>query len=213
LRLSGTIGLPTIETIAKALQRRKPGLLNDLGCSEYAVLLPLLKREEELSLLFEVRSQNLKGQPGEVCFPGGQKEPGDKTPRDTALREAAEELGIKKASIKTLGALDVLWTHHQLKIHPYVAVIGDEIELHPDPAEVEEVFYVPLIRLLEMQPLVKKVRLRMDLGTDFPYHLVPGGKDYPWRTGEYPVYFYEYEKYVIWGLTARILHHFLDLIR
>ncbi|MCR4441534.1 MAG: CoA pyrophosphatase [Peptococcaceae bacterium] len=204
---------PSIENVINALRLRKPGVLDDQGYSEYAVLLPLMMYRGELSLLFEVRSQSLKGQPGEICFPGGQKEPGDKSPRDTAIREASEELGIKKTSIKTAGALDVLWTHHQLKIHPYAAFIDKDAVLRPDPAEVEEIFFVPLESLLKMQPLVKMVRVRMELDADFPYHLVPGGKNYPWRTGEYPVYFYEYEKYIIWGLTARILHHFLDLIR
>ena len=48
---------------------------------------------------------------------------------------------------------------------------------------------------------------------DFPYELIPGGRDYPWRTRKFPEHFYRYQDRVIWGLTASVLAHFIDLLK
>ena len=76
-----------------ALARRKVGILD--AQSQYAVLVPLLRRADGLHLLYEVRSAALRRQPGEVCFPGGKLEPGE-APLDCALRETWEELGLAR---------------------------------------------------------------------------------------------------------------------
>lgn len=205
--------IKNISDITNKLQLKKPEVLTNYDYNQYAVLLPLVMKNNALSVLFEVRAKDLRGQPGEICFPGGQMEPSDSTPEHTAIRETSEEIGIGEESIKILSPLDVLWTPYQYKIHIFAAQIKDHSVPKPLVSEVEEIFYVPLDFLLKTTPLTSEVHVKMKPDKTFPYHLVPGGQDYPWKSGKYPVYFYTYEGYVIWGITARILHHFLGIIR
>lgn len=202
-----------MQNIKNKLLRRKTGILDDQGLLAHAVLIPLISADGGPSVLFEVRSHSLKEQPGEICFPGGHCEDGDGSPRDTALRETCEELRINRSDLDVWGPLDVLITPHQLVIHPYVGLILEKEKIKPDPTEVEEVFVVPLQFFLETKPVIRLVDVVMQPGADFPYHLIPNGRDYNWRRGQYPVYFYHYENYLIWGLTARILYHFIEVIR
>uniref|UniRef100_A0A8D1WS74 Nudix hydrolase 7 n=1 Tax=Sus scrofa TaxID=9823 RepID=A0A8D1WS74_PIG len=65
-----------------------------LPSSKYSILLPLLAKEGKLYLLLTLRSDKLRRSPGEVCFPGGKREPTDKDDMATALREAQEEVGL-----------------------------------------------------------------------------------------------------------------------
>lgn len=199
--------------IAGKLNREPFGMLIDQEINTYAVLLPLITIEEKLCLLFEVRSRHLKDQPGEICFPGGRIEEQDPCPEATAIRETAEEIGITANNIELLGPLDVLWTPFQYRIYPFVANITEGCIPAPVLAEVEKLFYVPLEFLSESTPYMSTIRVNMAPEESFPYHLIPGGSNYPWLAGEYPVYFYEYQDYVIWGITARILHHFLKKIK
>ena len=62
----------TLEQLEEKLRGREPGLMDASG--QYAVLVPLVEREGKLHILYEVRSQDMRRQPGEVCFPGGRIE-------------------------------------------------------------------------------------------------------------------------------------------
>lgn len=202
-----------MQQIKHLLANRTPGILDDQQGVRTAVLLPLVRHEQTLSLLFEVRSHEMRGQPGEICFPGGHMDQGDLHPLDTALRETSEELGITRSSIETLGPLDTLVTPFQLIIYPHVGLIRPDTPISPNPREVQEVFFVPLDYLFNTSPVLSHLRVRMKPQADFPFQLLPNGENYQWKEGRYPVYFYQYRHYRIWGLTARILHHFLELIR
>ena len=72
---------------------------------------------------------------------------------------------------------------------------------------------IDLEQLLVMKPLVHEIRLKPIPDEDFPYHLIPNGVNYPWREGRVQQIFYEWDGKVIWGLMARILAHFLEIIR
>lgn len=205
--------LQVITQILSKLKDRTPEILDDQCYVEYAVLLPLMIKNGKLALLFEVRANQLKKQPGEICFPGGQMEKSDGSPRATALREASEELGIEQNRMEILGPLNVLWTPFQSKLHPYVALIKENTLLKPNNGEVQKTFEVPFDFLIRTKPIISHLDISTKPTDDFPFHLVPGGANYPWRKGKYPVYFYLYEDYIIWGLTARILHHFLTIIK
>lgn len=202
-----------MQQIREILQDRQTGILDDLNSIKSAVMLPLMEHQGKLSIVFEIRSYELNHQPGEICFPGGHQEAKDEGPQATAIRETSEELGINPTEITILGDLDVLVTPFRFILYPFVGFINKNVILKPQQEEVAEVFFVPLNYLLRAEPTISYTNVQMSPVPDFPLHLLPNGKDYNWRDGSYPVYFYTYDKYIIWGLTARILYHFLQLIK
>lgn len=202
-----------LERIIATLKNRKAGMLGYEEALRTAVLLPLVEVEGKTCLLFEKRSSTLQHQPGEICFPGGREDPTDPQAQDTAIRETCEELGLMPENIMVIGELDTLMTPSSLVLRSFVARIKDSRQIQINPAEVERVFTVPLDYLLEYQPLEHKIILKPDFPADFPLELIPRGAAYPFRINKLKQYFYIWEDEIIWGLTARILHHFIDLLR
>ncbi|MBU8905553.1 NUDIX hydrolase [Desertibacillus haloalkaliphilus] len=203
----------SVESIKNQLQGRKAKILGHENFLKSAVMIPLIERNGEINLLFEVRSHQLRRQPGEICFPGGKVDESDKDEEHTAIRELCEELGLPANQINTVASLDYVVTPFDSLIYPFVGEIAPHAVISHNPLEVDEVFYVPLDYFLEAKPQRFDINLKVEPEKNFPYHLIPNGKNYNWRVGAIPEYFYEYNDYVIWGLTARILHHFLELIR
>lgn len=195
--------------IIQSLQHRIPSVL-DTPTNQYAVLLPLLYIDGVLHILFEVRSKKMNRQPNEVCFPGGRIESSDSSSENAAIRETCEELGINSSNISNVFPLDSIQSG--LTIYPYIGFIyTSTFTLNLD--EVESIFTIPLTHLLSTSPTVHRVELVPQVSDDFPYHLIPNGKDYKWQSRYVDEYFYQYEDKVVWGLTARILHHFIELIK
>jgi coenzyme A diphosphatase NUDT7 len=181
---------------------------------ETAVVVPLARNDEGVwCVLFERRARTLRRQPGEIAFPGGHVEPYDADPRAAAWREATEELGIRHDQLEYLGALDILSAWNGMFVHPFVACVADGAALRPNPAEVDEVIFIPVTALLAHEPRRAELTFSPQFSPDFPFHLVPGGRNYPWRTPRVIQWFYELNGVVIWGLTGRILHDFLERIR
>lgn len=187
-----------------------------LGYEDYfksAVLLPLLNYEGEICVLFEKRAADLKMQPGEICFPGGGIEAGDNGAQNAALRECCEELGLESEDIEVVGPLDYFVSPFNLIVYPFVAYIKDCCKIKPNPEEVEYIFYVPLDYLLNIKPPKAKLELKLVLPEGYPYDLIPNSKEYSFRQANLPQYFYLWNNEVIWGMTARILNHFLYLLQ
>lgn len=205
------------DLLLQGLSRRLAGRRRRLlGWEQYvrtAVLLPLVKVQGAWHLLFEVRSQTLRRQPGEVCFPGGHLEEGDQDPEAAAVRETGEELNLATEDVKVLGPLDVLITPWRLIVYPYVGVLADAARIKPARDEIAQVFTVPLQEVATARAEVHEIDVRVFPRDDFPYHRIPGGRDYPWRTAVHPELFFEFDGHVVWGLTARILDHFRTLWR
>ena len=194
------------------LNGREPQVTTDIDVITAAVAVPLLEIDGEDHVLFTVRSQTLRRQPGEISFPGGHCESTDKTGADAAIRECSEELGIDTNQIELVGPLDCLVSAIGVKLHAVVVRLHND-EFTPNPDEVGEIFTVPLSYLLTMEPTVG----HLDIGTkplrDFPFHLLEGYQ-IDWKIRQnYSVYFYPYKQYTIWGLTGRVLKNFLDLYR
>jgi 8-oxo-dGTP pyrophosphatase MutT (NUDIX family) len=148
-----------------------------------AVLVPLVLHPEP-TILLTLRSSRLKSHAGQVSFPGGRMEPGE-TPEQTALREAAEEVGLDPALPQLVGRLPDLLTGTGYRVTPVVALLRPPFELRPDPGEVEEPFEYPLARLLD--PAAPERR----------------SQEFRGRLREFWVW--PHERHYIWGATASML--------
>lgn len=202
-----------LQQLSKKLNSRQAGVDKDDMLWDAAVLMPLVEVEGQLCVLFEQRAQNMRRQPGEICFPGGHVDSKDASFAITALRETCEEIGICQDRIKIIGELDALVTHSGPIIHPFVGFLDNMDNIKLSSNEVERVFTVPLKFFLTANPRIGHVQLADKPQEDFPFELVPQRLK-NWRYHkDYKVYFYNYEGTIIWGMTARILHSFLEHYR
>jgi 8-oxo-dGTP pyrophosphatase MutT (NUDIX family) len=192
-----------------------------IGCYGFSsVLLPLVERPEGLHLLFEVRSDDLKTQPGEVSFPGGKMERGE-TPESAALRETCEELNVPRRALRLITQLNYIVTYSNFTMYSCLGTIDASAldAAAPNPDEVKEIFFVPLTFFLENEPEVYVNRVAPDVAQDFPLEKIHFKEGYSWREGRSEVPLYTWrdphtgEDRVIWGLTARLVHDFVRLLR
>ncbi|MEI3605589.1 CoA pyrophosphatase [Pseudogracilibacillus sp. SE30717A] len=201
------------ENVLEKLKNRVPSVMDQKKFKNYAVLLPLVKIENELHLLFEVRSLQMRSQPGDICFPGGRVDKEDANEMQCALRETSEELGIDRSMIQHVYPLDYLVTNNRGIIYPFAGEITSLEKINLNRDEVAEVFTVPLTHFLENEPKIHKINLKVIPEANFPFELIQDGKNYDWRTRQMDELFYLYHERVIWGLTAKIIAHFIDVIR
>ncbi len=159
-----------------------------------AVLMPLVERPHGLNVLFTRRTAHLRSHAGQISFPGGSSEPGDASPADTALRETFEEIGLNPELVEVLGFLPSQYTTRSgFLVTPVVGAIRAPVELQPDESEVDEVFEVPLIFLLD--PENHRQGSIVVEGETRNFHAIP------------------YGDYYIWGVTAGILMNFYWYLR
>lgn len=182
--------------------------------SKFAVIVPLIKVGKEIMVLFELRAKDLKTQPGEVSFPGGRLEENE-TFKEAAIRETVEELNIDKENIEIINELDYLITYSNMEIHSYLGYISgvDLDNLVPNKGEVDHLFTVPLKFFLESEPNGYYLDLEMKYNKEFPYNLIPNGKEYNFNKPRRTIYFYEYENYIIWGYTASLMKRFIEKLK
>lgn len=178
---------------------------------EFAVLVPLVDGPEGLSLLYEVRSPDLRHHAAEVCFPGGRMEPGESA-EQCALRETWEELGIEARHIEVLGRLDFLHLRSEGLMHPVLAHVDAAAldALRPNRDEVADVFLVPLSWLQNHPPKLYTYELKPMVDDDFPYQQVGSAPAYRWKAGRMEVPVYEGLPHPLWGLTGRITMHLIE---
>jgi 8-oxo-dGTP pyrophosphatase MutT (NUDIX family) len=160
-----------------------------------AVLLPLFKNTTDFRLVFTKRTETVRHHKGQVSFPGGSFEPADGDLLTTALRESYEEIGIRPEHVSILGRLDDLSTvSTSFTISPFVGLIPYPYLFRPDPLEVASIFDAPLSVLADPTVGRRYIRASDDGATieDYEFHV---------------------DGHVIWGATARIIHHLLSIIR
>jgi len=179
--------------------------------TEFSVLIPILVNKNNYELLYEIRSENLKNQPNEICFPGGKIEK-DESKEDAAKRETVEELLLDYDDVDIIGPSDIIVTPFNIIVYPYVGIIKNYNYTYNED-EVKEVFTVPLSFFLYNEPKFHYIDVKLIPENDFPYDLIQNGKDYRWGKGKYPVYFYIYRDKIIWGITARITYDFIKHIK
>ncbi len=179
-----------------------------------AILIPLVQLGDEWHILFEVRSFTMRKQPGDISFPGGRIDETDSSPLATALRETYEELGVNPKEINVVGKLSPYVASPSFVVYPFVATINYNEMIHSyNKEEVEEVFTVPVDWLLNHEPYMHSVSVQPTPSADFPFEKIMNGAQYQWRTRTMEEWFYDYGKYTIWGLTARILKHFIEVLK
>lgn len=200
-----------LKSIRNKFENYKPYINGFENMKRASILIPIIKIEDSYYILFEVRSKNLRTQPSEISFPGGKIENGE-TPMDAAIRETCEELGTSEDNIEIISQLDLLITHMNLIIHPYLGILNNINHLDINKDEVDHTFLVPITHLIENKPKYYKNKLEVIPDDKFPYDIIPNKENYKFQESSYPVLFYEYKDYVIWGLTARILENFLKVL-
>lgn len=196
----------------KFFRTRQPGPMDTTG--SFAVLVPLVRDGEGLSLLYEVRSRTMRRQPGEICFPGGKLE-GAESPEECALRETWEELEIPASAIHVMGPLDFIAHRSGRIIYPILGLVDREaVEgMVLNPAEVEETFLVPLAHLWDQPPKEYTYPLVPHPEEEFPYDELGIPRNYPWANGREIVLSYFWKDRVIWGLTGRITRNLIKLLK
>lgn len=199
----------TIDDICDVYNHRRPGFVGKHR--SYSILMPIVEFEDGLHFLFELRSAKLDRQPGEVCFPGGAIEDGE-TPMQAAIRETMEELGIERKDITIINKADSLQTHANNLLYSYIGLIRiDNMKISEE--EVEEVFTVPLSFFMNNEPDMEYAAVIQKVSDDFPYERIKFPKGYKWAHGRSDIPIYEYEDKIIWGLTGRLVHDFVEVMK
>ena len=196
-----------IKDIKEKVKNNKPYINGWERMRRAAIIIPLVEVNNEVCILFEVRAKKLNSQPGDICFPGGKID-GNETPKEAALREMFEELGVENIDI--INELDIVVRYDGIIIHPYLGIIKDINEISINESEVDHVFYVPLNYLLSHEPLEVNSKLKFERPDEFPYDLIINKENYKFREANFRSLFYKYEKYNIWGITAEMLKDFLE---
>jgi 8-oxo-dGTP pyrophosphatase MutT (NUDIX family) len=150
-----------------------------------AVLVPLVRREGGLTVLFTRRTAHLNEHAGQISFPGGRSEPGDAYAAETALREAAEEIGLAAERVEVLGELHKYVTVTGYRVTPVVGLVNPPLALRLDDFEVAEVFEVPLEFVLDPANHLRNSIVHE--GRERRYYAIP------------------YRQYYIWGATAGMI--------
>jgi 8-oxo-dGTP pyrophosphatase MutT (NUDIX family) len=158
-----------------------------------AVLVPLIDHANGMSVLLTKRTESLADHSGQIAFPGGRKEVSDHSPEETALRETEEEVGIGRNQIDLIGRLSPYDTRTGYYVMPIIGVVDPPLNLTPEPAEVANIFEVPLDFVLD--PANHRLETYKAAKTGRKYRAMPFGE------------------YYIWGLTARILFELADVLR
>lgn len=174
-----------------------------------AVLIPLIEEDEELYILFEVRQTGIR-QGGEICFPGGMVEENE-TAEEAAARETAEELLMPRENVEVIAPMHVMSGPGGAMISSCLGILHGYTGSF-SKAEVDHVFTVPLSWFAKNPPRISDGAMAVETAEDFPYELLPGGRDYPWRKIPRRFYFYESEGGVIWGITANLLYCALKVL-
>lgn len=187
-----------IEELERIIKGRKSIKISRDGDFIHASVMVILREERDrYSMLFIKRREYLSDLfSGHMAFPGGKMQKGDWNKLETAIRETLEETGIDlRKDGRILGELDDVSPVNPRARHyivtPYVALVGEDIRIKPNE-EVAEFVWIPISNFMDEKTLeirvIERYGMRLE---DFAFH---------------------YQKYVIWGMTARILRQFLYLL-
>ncbi|NIA54798.1 CoA pyrophosphatase [Massilia sp. TW-1] len=160
-----------------------------------AVLIPIVRRADGLTVLLTQRTEHLTNHAGQVSFPGGRAEEFDSSPIETALRETEEEIGLTRRHVEIIGVLPDHVTASAYIVTPVVGLVAPPFDLTAESNEVADIFEVPLRFLMDG---TNHQRMSFDL---------PDG------AGRRSFYAMPYERFFIWGATAGMLRNLFHLLR
>ena len=193
----------TIDDIRSRLHAKRvttydvpPELLGD-DSREAAVLVPFVRVDDSWHILY-IRRAQVDGDrhSGQVAFAGGKREADDASLLDTALREAAEEVGIERDDVEILGYINHHHTISEFQVRPYVGVLPWPYELCLDPVEVAHAFTLPLAWLADESNYRTEARRHPE-------------SQRPWPV----VYFERYDGELLWGATARMTLSLIETLK
>jgi 8-oxo-dGTP pyrophosphatase MutT (NUDIX family) len=179
------------EYIRNTLAAHRRRIIPREDLRESAVLLPLCWKAGEPQVVVTKRSLDVEHHKGEISFPGGRVESGDKGLVHTALREAEEEIGLCQSDVEVLGLLDDHISIMGYHITPVVGTIPYPYDFCIN-IESETLLMVPLRKALREDSWMAERSFFRGRGIN--------------------IYFIEIEGGVVWGATARMLKHFVDLL-
>jgi len=156
-----------------------------------AAVLIAVTDSKEPELIYTLRSDKVGSHGGEVSFPGGMYEETDGTLENTALRESEEETGLDRNKVNILGSIDTVVSRFNISVTPYVGIVPHDIELNDSSDEIEACFRVPVSFLLR-----DKRHRNDEINRNGDIFFMPA---------------YQYNSYIIWGLTAMMTVDFLNI--
>jgi 8-oxo-dGTP pyrophosphatase MutT (NUDIX family) len=177
--------------IRDCLAALEPRRLSNGFTREAAVLMPLMKWENQYHFLLTRRTEEVQTHKGQISFPGGMRENGE-TLANTALRETFEEVGIHPDRVEILGRFHDYISVTRYRVTPFAGFVRRPFAIRPQATEVAEVLRVPFNTFLDRSRL--RTEKRVVLGR------------------EEDVYYYSHGNHEVWGLTARIIKDFIEIL-
>ncbi len=168
-----------------------PRLLKSLRPA--AVLVPVVRRRDGLTVLLTRRAEHLRSHKGQISFPGGRRDDTDASIAANALREAQEEVGLPAQNVEVIGYLDDYPTVTRYLVTPVVGLVTGEPALQAEASEVAEIFEVPLSFVLDHRHFERKAFSRSGINV--------------------PFFELNYQHYRIWGATAGMLWNLAQKVR
>jgi 8-oxo-dGTP pyrophosphatase MutT (NUDIX family) len=183
----------SLEQLRSVLYNRSVHTVDYPEMRASAVLLLLYPKDGEYCILFNKRTEEVEFNKGDICFPGGSRDPEDASLADTAIRETHEEMGILPQDITILGSLDQTTTRVGFVIQPFVGTIPYPYDFQPSPIEVAEVLEAPISTFFDAHNIHEEALIQRN------------GDLVRSRS-------YGYSNHLIYGATARILSQFLEIL-
>jgi 8-oxo-dGTP pyrophosphatase MutT (NUDIX family) len=156
-----------------------------------AVILPVYRKGGEDHLILTKRTEEVLHHKGQICFPGGARDPEDASLWETALRECQEEIGLDPAQVKLVRELGRQFTPTGFRVTPFIATIEPPVVFTPNPNEIAAILEVPFAHFRETKN-IRIIRQNWEGRTFLDPHIV-------------------YEGHEIWGMTGRILCEFFEI--